>query len=252
MQLAEMTWQQVDALNRDIPVVLPIAAVEQHGHHLPVFTDSYLLGEVIRRVAGQHAGSALFCPLLWLGNSDHHLDFPGTVSARPRAYLDLLDSLAGNWIAHGFKRLVFINGHGGNDVPGKQAVFELRQKHRARGDLLLLLMTYWDVGTGASQNPAGLAQDAMGHACEWETSMMLALHPELVGDYRAARDVDPGNAFLPASRGWITRDRSVTGHIGSPREASAGKGERLFAKFSSEVSAMLQRAVDWDGATWEG
>ncbi|MGH7955900.1 MAG: creatininase family protein, partial [Opitutaceae bacterium] len=136
MNLTELSWPKVAALSKDTPVVFPIAAVEQHGHHLPVFTDSLLLGEIIRRVREPLAGRVLFAPLMWLGNSDHHLDFAGTLSAAPRTYLDLLYGLADNFVQHGFRRLVFVNGHGGNDVPGRQAVFELRQRHRQRDDLL--------------------------------------------------------------------------------------------------------------------
>jgi creatinine amidohydrolase len=128
MQLAELTWPAVQALHKDTPVVFPIAALEQHGHHLPLFTDSMLLGEIVRRATGKMGDRVLFAPLTWLGNSDHHLDFPGTLSAPPRAYLDVLNGLLENFIQHGFRRLVFINGHGGNDVPGKQAVFEVRQR----------------------------------------------------------------------------------------------------------------------------
>ncbi|MGH9361656.1 MAG: creatininase family protein, partial [Thermoanaerobaculia bacterium] len=169
MQLAELTWRAVASLSRDTPVVFPVAALEQHGGHLPLYTDSFLLGEIVRRTAERFADRVLFAPLLWLGNSDHHLDFPGTLSAPPRAYLDVLDGLLENFIRHGFKRLVVLNGHGGNDVPGRQAVFEVRQRHRDRQDLLLLCATYWHFAEPRAA-AAGLAQRHMGHACEWETS----------------------------------------------------------------------------------
>ena len=251
-----MTWQGVADLSRDVPIVIPIAAVEQHGHHLPLYTDSYLLGEVVRRVAMQHEKDAVFCPLQWLGNSDHHMDFPGTVSARPRTYLDLLAGLGENWLRHGFKRIVFLNGHGGNDVPGKQAIFELRQQHRDSSDLLLLMATYWGLGVagnhGAETDAVTFEQDEMGHACEWETSMMLALNPDLVGDYQNAEVVESGDPFLPASRGWTTRDRSEHGHIGVPHVAKAEKGEALFRKFSCEVSTFLERVIVWNGHSWNG
>src|SRR5436190_8861282 len=94
MQLAELTWPAVQSLSKDTPVVFPIAALEQHGHHLPLFTDSMLLGEIVRRLAEKFPERVLFAPLMWLGNSEHHLDFPGTVSAAPRVYLDLLAGLA--------------------------------------------------------------------------------------------------------------------------------------------------------------
>ena len=244
----------VDALSRDVPVVIPIAAVEQHGHHLPLYTDSYLLGEIVRRASAIHEEDVVFCPLQSLGNSDHHMDFVGTVSARPRTYLDVLRDLGENWLRHGFKRIVFINGHGGNDVPGKQAVFELRQEHRDRSDLLLLMATYWGLGLNDSSGTGVVAfeQDRMEHACEWETSMMLRLNANLVGDYKSAESVASGNPFLPALRGWTTRDLSERGHIGVPQAATAEKGELLFERFSSDLSAFLDRVVAWDGPSWEG
>ena len=90
MFLSELTWPDVAALSKDTPVVIPIAAVEQHGHHLPVYTDSMLLTEIVSRVESAMHDQILVTPLMWLGNSDHHLDFPGTLSAPPRVYLDLL------------------------------------------------------------------------------------------------------------------------------------------------------------------
>lgn len=249
MNLTDLSWPTVTALSPDTPVVIPVAALEQHGHHLPVFTDSMLLGEVVRRVSPQFSDRVLFAPLMWLGNSDHHLDFAGTLSAAPRLYLDLLNGLAENFLRHGFRRIIFLNGHGGNEVPGRQAVFELRQRHRERDDLLLLFATYWSLGT---EPVTGFEQKEMGHACEWETSMILRIDPALAGDYRAAAVVPQGNPFLPASRGWITRERTEPGHIGSPQAASVEKGEALLSRFAGDAAAFLERVIAWDGRSWNG
>ena len=251
MNLAELSWPAVDALPRGTPVVFPVAALEQHGRHMPLFTDSLLCGEVVRRVAvlPRFRDGAVFAPLQWLGNSDHHLDFPGTLSAPPRVYLDSLNGLLENFLAHGFNRLLFVNGHGGNDVPGKQAVFETRQRHRAHKRQLLLFATYWNL---ASPPEGGFVQRQMGHACEWETSMMLRLRPDLVGDLSAVEAVPFGNGFEPASRGWVMPDRSGPGHVGDPRAATADKGEVLFATFAGGVAAMLDRVAAWDGTGWDG
>lgn len=253
MQLTDYTWPEIAALARSAPVVLPIAALEQHGHHLPLFTDSMLLGEVVRRVEPTLVGQALFAPLLWLGNSEHHLDFPGTMSASPRAYLDLLGDMIENFLVHGFRRIVLLNGHGGNIVPAQQALFELRQRHRGEEDLLLLTATYWScarAGETPDWQSRGLVQGEMGHACEWETSMMLRLAPHLVKDYGRLEATSLDRSFAPASRAWITRDRTEVGHIGDPAAATADKGELLFQTFSAEVAALLQRVVDWDGKSW--
>lgn len=244
MQLADMSWTEVKALSPETPVVIPVAAVEQHGHHLPVYTDSYLLGEVTRRASDALADRVLFAPLQWLGNSDHHIDFPGTLSARPRTYLDLLNGLADDFLTHGFKRLVFLNGHGGNITPGKQAVFELRQRERSRSDLLLLFATYWDFAK-PWETRSDLVQRQMGHACEFETSMMQRIVPHLVKDVANLQTVDFGFAFEPAYRGWITKERTVPGHIGSPQLATPEKGEHLFQAFSAGVVKFLESVIAW-------
>lgn len=252
MDLYGMTWPAVDSLDRDTPIVFPIAALEQHGRHMPVFTDSLLLGEIMRRVQLLPvADRVLMAPLQWFGNSHHHLDMPGTVSASARHYLDLLTELAENFLFHGFRRIVFVNGHGGNTIPSQHAVFELRQRYRDRPSLLLLTLTYWDSAKpdfGTMQ----WSQQEMGHACEWETSMMLALRPDLVtSNWSDVAAVPPGIGASPGHRGWSMPDRSEPGHIGYPASASAAKGELLFQTFAQGVSQFLQRAVAWDGKNWD-
>ncbi len=252
MQLQEMSWPEVSAsAARDRPVVVPIAAVEQHGRHLPVFTDSMLLGEVVRRAAEALGDQVIWAPLLWLGNSHHHLEFAGTLSAAPRTYLDLLGDLVDNLVMHGFRRVLLLNGHGGNMVPAQQAIFEARQRYRTRADLLLLSATYWLLGSQPDAHDRSLVQSQMGHACEWETSMILHLAPALVGDLRRLEAVSPTMPFEPAAQGWITRERSEPGHIGDPQRATAAKGATLFDVFSRDVVTFLERVIAWDGRSWD-
>ena len=251
MELANLTWPLVDALDRDTPVIIPVAALEQHGHHMPVFTDSMLLGEIVRRAHAELTEQTLLVPLMWLGNSHHHMDFPGTVSAEPRLWIDLLGGLVDNFISHGFRRIVVLNGHGGNDVPGRQALFEIRQRYRQRRDLLLLFATYWSLAD-PPESIVGLQQASMQHACEWETSMILRLTPVLVREHVKVSEIEPGNSFLPAQRAWIIPDRCEAGHIGNPAAATPEKGEQLLALFADGVVRLMQRVIDWDGRSWEG
>ena len=84
-------------------------------------------------------------------------------------------------------------------------------------ELLLLSATYWLLGSRPNEVEPTFVQDRMGHACEWETSMILKLSPSLVGDLKAIEPVPFGNPFEPATRGWITKDRSDSGaHRRSP------------------------------------
>ena len=252
MELSDLSWPAVAALPRTTPIIFPVAALEQHGRHMPVFTDSMLLGEVIRRVKlAPVATKCLFAPLQWLGNSHHHCDFPGTLSATPRVYLDLIQDLANNFLTHGFTRILFVNGHGGNIVPLQQALFELKQDHRDNPDLLLLSLTYWDAAGSPLPTVPGLVQKQMGHACEWETSMVLRLNPALVvGSLQDVPEVPHGEALAPGYRAWVMPDRSEPGHIGNPALATPEKGEALFNHFATGVEKYLERVVDWNGS-WE-
>lgn len=252
MQLAHLTSPAVAALSRDMPIVFPIGAVEQHSHHLPVFTDSLVIGELSRRADEQLKDEVLFAPVMWLGGSHHHLDFAGTLSASPRVYLDLLRDLAECFLHHGFRRFVFLNGHGGNSVPAQQALFEVRQKYRERPDLLLLMANYWMLGENPAASIPGLTQPAVQHACQWETSIMLALQPERVQDTEALKPVDFGNPFLPAVRSWVTQDVTEAGHIGDPRSGKAEIGHALLDHYTRDVVALLRRVVAWDGRSWSG
>lgn len=251
MLLAELSWPVVNALARDTPVVLPIAALEQHGTHLPLFTDSFLIGEMARRAHEALGDRVLFAPVTWLGNSHHHLDFAGTMTAAPRVYLDMLRTMIDCVLTHGFKRIVLLNGHGGNSVPGQQVLFEVRQHHRDRKDLLLLLANYWALGSDPAPSIPGL-QHKIEHACQWETSMMMHLRPDLVSGHGSTAKVDWGNPFQPAARAWTMPDVSAAGHVGEPSLATAEIGDALVRTYAADVVTFLTRVVEWDGRSWNG
>jgi creatinine amidohydrolase len=92
----------------------------------------------------------------------------------------------------------------------------------------------------------------MGHACEWETSMVLRLAPQLVKGHATVPAQEFGHGFAPASRGWTMPDRSTAGHIGDPREASAEKGEALFQAFTRGAVSLVERMIAWNGRSWNG
>ena len=92
----------------------------------------------------------------------------------------------------------------------------------------------------------------MGHAGELETSMMMVIRPDLVGDHASAVEVTKGEAFATANRGWTTKDRSGSGHIGVPAAANAEKGETLFSIFTDGAVKLISEMRDWDGQSWNG
>jgi creatinine amidohydrolase len=251
VNFAELPASKLRFIAHDTPLVFPVAAIEQHGPHLPVWTDSLILSTIVERAQQAIGEDVIFAPLLWFGNSHHHLDFGGTLSASPRTYLDMINDLIDNSITQGFRRIVFINGHGGNDVPLKQAAFEARQRFSPRHDLLLLTQTYWGFEVEPWGSQPDILQREMGHACEWETSMMLAIRPDLVGDYANLVPVEQGSPFRPGYRAWKTADRSHQGYIGSPHAASEAKGQLLLSLYTAALVDWLHRVVAWDGMSWD-
>ena len=121
MLWSELSWPEIGAQNRDTPVVIPLGSCEQHGHHLPVFVDTIQVQAVADGVHGAMSDRILMLPAVWVGSSHHHIDYPGTISLPPELYTSVIKHIAGSVLHAGFKRLFFLNGHGGNEVPVSQA-----------------------------------------------------------------------------------------------------------------------------------
>src|SRR5262245_6181270 len=178
MRFAEMTAPEVRALPREATLVLaPIAACEQHSRHLPVFTDSILAGAVADGVERALPDRVLLLPVFWLGASEHHLPFGGTLTATLPTYEQLLVELLTPLLRDGFRRVMLLNGHGGNIDPLRVA---LRRLDTAFPKAVLTGAAYWEVAAAELAALCTGPLKSMGHACEIETSMMLHLRPDLV------------------------------------------------------------------------
>lgn len=228
--------------------LLPLAALEQHGPHLPVEVDCVLAEAVARRTAETLAATfqVAVLPVVWTGISEHHVSFGGTISLGFEAYAGLVEGICRSLTRAGFRRIVLLNGHGGNDSALKVLVDELQPRLEAA----LVHLTYWHA---AAETIAPLleAQDRLLHACEAETSMMLALRPELVDPSRIPPgEHGPATAVDRASGGihrWRTiAARSASGVVGVPSAASAAKGERLLAAIAAAIAAKIALPGFWE------
>jgi creatinine amidohydrolase len=236
-------------------VVLPLGSMEQHGHHLPLLTDTMICQEIVRRAEDALGDEALFLPALWFGVSEHHRGFPGTVSVRQRTYVRMLGDVLESLIGGGFRRIVLLNAHGGNDLPGRTATYEAQMRHRERRDLWLVFATWYTLAAPQIAALSDLDQKWVTHSCELETSAMLRLRPELV-DMAAARGagIDFESAFYTpdssrASRVSIVRpfdQISATGAYGHPEVATPDKGEDILAAAAGELVAFLREVATWE------
>ena len=140
MQWQDLTWSDIDALDRDRTIaVLPVGSVEQHGRHMPTGTDT-LLAAAVAAAAARQFDNAIVLPPPWYGLSAHHLHFPGTVSLHASTMMALVEDIVASVIGHGFRRMVIVNGHGGNG--GVIDVLAATLGHRYYGTARIAALSY--------------------------------------------------------------------------------------------------------------
>lgn len=239
MKFAEMTFPQLRLVPRDSTVVLaPIAACEQHSLHLPTITDTALVTAVADGVEANLHRSVLQLPTLWLGASHHHLRFGATLSARVDTHVDILCDLVEPLLEDGYQRILILNGHGGNVDTMQMALRRLQPRWRER---VLAAASYWDLAARELAELAEGDRKNMGHACEFETSMMLAVRPELVQREQIRNDPPREDSAL---RGlYLAEDmfqRTDHGAVGYPQLASAEKGALFLAASVERTAEVVQ------------
>jgi creatinine amidohydrolase len=242
---AYLNWKQVDALSRESTLlVLPTAAIEQHGHHLPLATDTLinnlLLGHALNKLPAALPVYAL--PPVCYGKSNEHIGFAGTLSVSASTFMAVLRDLGASISKAGFQKLTLYNTHGGNTALIDVMARDLRAEFGLR--------TFALHGSGGISFEGLSAQEkAYGfHAGEVETALLLASVPELVDTsaYTSNYIADIANPELllpenaPATFAWLTRDIAPSGVLGDPRPATAENGARWLDQAATRLAAALQ------------
>lgn len=214
---------------RDALVLVPVGSMEQHGPHLPVQVDAMLATAVCERATTclPDSTAAVVAPTVWCGLAEHHMALGGTITLDFDTFRALLRCVCTSLVRHGFRRIVLVNGHGGNITALNVITGELARELQAP----ITTATYWLLTRAAERFAEILeVQQNVRHACEAETSMMLALSPQLV-DRQAMATVDGSDAGIIEPSG-VYRYRSfaalsASGVLGAPASATSSKGEAL-------------------------
>ncbi|MBI3708164.1 MAG: creatininase family protein [Proteobacteria bacterium] len=233
---------------QDAIVIVPVGSIEQHGPHLPVQVDALLCNEVAARAALQVVDKhpIVITPPVWCGLAEHHMSLGGTITLDYPVFFGLLRCICRSLVRQGFKRVLLLNGHGGNIAALNVAVGELAQEF----DAPITTITYWTI---AQKEYAEILerQTTVRHACEAETSMVLALAPELVDIVAAAAAKGPTEPELADAVGggpyrWRSfAARSKTGVIGDAELANAEKGEKLLDAAAGALAKILLTEALW-------
>src|SRR6266571_506445 len=251
----EIEWGRLtaEALRRQAEagalVILPVASTEQHGPHLATLVDTVLCGEVARRAARRIAGKqpVVVAPTLWCGLAEHHMAFGGTFTLSFDAYRAVLRDLCHSVLRHGFRRILILNGHGGNISALNILAGELTHELNAP----IAVATYWLLAEAAIKEILE-DQRSVHHAGEAETSMMMAAAPDLVDSRRLKEAFGPmpktGGSILnqPLQRWRSFKEITPSGVVGDARKASAEKGERLLEAAAAALADRLRAGEPWD------
>lgn len=235
---------------QDAIVIVPVGSTEQHGPHMPVQTDARLASEVAQRTAHQIADRApvVVTPTVWSGLAEHHMSLGGTITLDFDTFSRLLRGIVGSLARHGFRRILLLNGHGGNIAALDLIVGELTRELA----IPLTSVNYWMVAPDVVEEVLE-RQTALHHACEGETSLMLAVAPELVdtdrlGEAHGRQDGDPKTALGPGMGRWLPfAERTDSGVIGDAALASAEKGRVLIEAMVERLAEKLTQPDFWTG-----
>jgi len=208
MKLMDMTWGDVKPGGT---AVVPIGSVEQHGPHMPLGADTFIAEAVSNEIASKL--NAVVAPSVAPGVSSEHMDFPGTLSLSQKSFKNQLTDVCRSLRKSGFRRIILVNGHGGN----RRALSSIRLRGVRHLDIVGQIKGY-------------------DHAGEIETSLMLCLHPDKV----RVKKIRMHDFRFPGKKSWRTIDYSKSGVLGDPTKASKQKGRAYFRQIVSQLMGELK------------
>jgi creatinine amidohydrolase len=253
--MTEVLWNRMTAeelrqkAKEDAIVLLPVASTEQHGPHLATGVDTFLGGEGCRRAAMivTRSRPIVVAPVVWMGLAEHHVAFGGTFSLSLPTYHSLLRELCGSILRAGFMKILIVNSHGGNIAALNTLTTDLAQELKAPIATATLYSLPHESGAYAE-----ILEDQKGvrHACEAETSMMLAAFSDCVRRERISEAHGPmGSAALgavPALNLWRSfKEITPSGVLGDARKATPAKGDKLLDIAAELLAARLIAGEPW-------
>ncbi|MBE6989767.1 MAG: creatininase family protein [Ruminococcaceae bacterium] len=244
--LNSYTWEEISRMDpEDTTYVLPISALEQHGRHLAIGADDFILASVLKGLYGRTelTSNFLCLPTIHYGNSHEHLAFRGVISLGCETIVAIVRDILKCMQMHGFKKLAIINSHGGNT-----ALLEAHaQEWEVEFGVKVFTISFWspwffrdaDVGI---ETPLALEI----HAGEMETSILQYSMPQMVRDALCTPELDNPVPLRDYYQGWLTCDVAAgNGAMGCASKASAEKGERLIRFMDDKITAILAEIQNW-------
>ena len=245
-----MIWEYlnspaVNELDRNIPVLFPVTAIEQHGPHLPLATDK-LIGEYFcLQLNKEIPDRVLVLPVMSVGCSEHHMDFSGSLTLRHNTFLRYAEDILSSVVHHGFKNLIVLNSHGGNAAIGQVILEHFGNRHP---ECRIVFATWWKIAGESLFNLNETGKGGVGHGGEFETSLIMKIAPELVQTDKIMDKQNKDNFewaagdLLRGPKASLYQNMKAmtpNGVFGDPRQVTPEKGQKITEK----VVEALKRIV---------
>jgi len=237
-RINERTWKQLSELNKDeVRLILPISSLEQHGTHMPVGTDDFISSIGIDTIVENPKLKSDYwlLPAIHYGCSFEHMKFPGTFSISPATLSAMVEDILASMVAHGWKTLVLVNSHGGN----QGVLFGSAQTWRYRYGVKIYYVNLLHSAETLLDNVLELPENRDGHAGESETSVLLAGKPEVVNTEALKTQADMTEPIPELLASWLTHELSPTGVLGGATLATAEKGAKLIDAVERKMIEIL-------------
>lgn len=243
-----LTWTEIKQMpnKKDVVIIQPIGAIEQHGPHLPIAVDSAIslgvLGKALEKLESNIPAYAL--PCLYYGKSNEHWGFPGTITLKATTLLAVITEMAVSMYRSGFRKLVLMNSHGGQPQIMEIAARDIHQQFQ---DFAVFPLFTWRVPHIVGDLLTSQELEYGIHAGDAETSIMLSLLPDQVYMDRAVKEYPQGlpedslldmEGKLPFA--WLTKELSKSGVMGDATVATKEKGDRILESVADGWVQVIQ------------
>lgn len=241
-RMFKLTWPEVqEYLEKNNVVLFPTGSTEQHGKHLAEDNDAFTAHEIAIRVAEKTG--VLVAPPMPFGFSIHHMRFPGSITLSFETLVNVYKEVCKSLLHHGFKKIVILNGHGGNTNAISQALREIREE---TGQVVYSVLAFPMEGGFGSESLKIIEQEGGGHACELETSIALYLGQRVLPE-KAQKWSQPRawTDFDVKYRGKVSTARNFhetteIGSLGDPTKATEEKGRQMVEALVDDISAFIE------------
>lgn len=242
-----LTSKQLSQVDKHITVLLPLSATEQHGPHLPLATDRLIAEHFAKTLNAEINESILILPVVSIGCSHHHLGFPGTLSLRHATFLSVVKDIVASVLHHGFYKIFLLNSHGGNQGIGQVILEQLGYEYP---EAHFVISSWWALAKKALEKITETGPGGTGHACEFETSLIQLIAPDLIDIDSIQKGANvptfqwaEGDMLRSPSASYYRSMKSMSpnGIFGQPFAASKEKGMRIT---SCVVDSLKQIVLD--------